>query len=97
MVLISESDDLLLVCEGGTILTGDVVLLTGWTGGDEGAKVSSGTGELKAKLNADWPGREGGAEGGGEAVGILRACLEGGVTLCWVYLVGGVTLCWVCL
>lgn len=88
LVLISESDDRLVVCDWVTILTGEVELLTAWPGGDEGSKVSSGTGELKAKLNADWPlvERKGGAEGGGDTVDILRTGLEGGVTLWWVCL-----------
>lgn len=99
MLLTSESDDLLFPCGvGGAIFTGEVVLLTAWTGGEEGGRASSGTGELKAKLNADWLlDKRGGAEGGGEPMEFLRARLEGGVTLCWVFLLGGVTLCCVCL
>ena len=43
-VLISESDDLLPA--GIKTFTGDVELRRFWVGGDEGAIVSSGTGEL---------------------------------------------------
>ena len=47
----SESDDLL--CSKGTVtFTGDVVLLETPPGGEEGATVSSGKGELEGKSNA---------------------------------------------
>ena len=45
VLLMSESDDL-LCSEGKVTFTGDVELLVALAGGEEGAMVSSGRGEL---------------------------------------------------
>lgn len=51
-----------------------------WVGGEEGVADSSGRGELKGKLNADWLLETiGGAEGGGDMETDFLTGVWGGV------------------
>lgn len=80
ILLTSESDDLRTCVWGETTLTGDVAHLMIWEGGEEGVADSSGRGELKGKLNADWLlETTGGAEGGGDMETDFLTGVWGGV------------------
>lgn len=80
ILLTSESDDLRTCVWGEMTLTGDVAHLMIWEGGEEGVADSSGRGELKGKLNADWLLETiGGAEGGGDMETDFLTGVWGGV------------------
>lgn len=83
VLLTSESEDRRTCAWGEVTFTGDVAHLINMEGGEEGIAESSGRGELKGKLNADWVLTRGGAEGGGEMETTLLTGVWGGVIVKW--------------